>query len=97
MGGHPQRKFQNTPASEMNFRSAFFYKKISTIRKCISENTSWGVSSEMNFRKHLMGGVFGYVLPKTHLFRFWGVSEMNFRIMQKLCFFLCFFLTVSHF
>src|SRR3954471_11765444 len=97
MGVTPNENLKIPLFRKCTSEALFFLKKISTIRKCISENTSWGVCSEMNFRKHLMGGVFGDELPKTPLFRFLGVSEMHFQIMQKQRFFFMFFLTISYF
>src|SRR4051812_41300204 len=62
-GGSPPAKFPNYPCFGNELPKRIFFKKISLIRKFISENTSWGVRSEMNIRKHLMGGEFGSSFP----------------------------------
>src|SRR3954466_13032773 len=83
--GSPPAKFSNYPCFGNELPKHFFLKKISLIRKFISENTSWGVRSEMNIRKHLMGGEFGSLFPnyaETFFFFFMFFLKRN-RILIK--------------
>src|SRR4051812_11533767 len=75
--GSPPAKNPNYPCFRNKLPKRFFFKK---------KFPQFGSA----YPKTPHGGVFGSSSPKTPFFRFWGVSKMNFRIMQKLVFFLCF-------
>src|SRR4051812_8255614 len=69
MGGHPQRKPKTAPTSEMNLRSYFFFYFF-LLRKCISENTTFLVFSEMHLRTQKNSKsvhIFGSSFPKLLL------------------------------